>query len=263
MAGPNVAIGPRLGSLIDADTDGHPSINALGDDTNGVDDENGVQFWGGNAVRITVSAACKLNAWVDFDANGSFGGPSEQIYTNQALSAGTTSLVFTVPATAVKDAYLYSRWRVTSYTLPVGYYYGEANDGEVEDYNKPFISSCYGTGDPCYADWVTVGRPYCWCFPRQCHGDADGYASSTKAPFYWVSAADLTILKSGWNKTVDQLAGTDICADFDRRPSSSKAPFYRVTAADLTILKANWNISGKPDANCVPGTKTPPAPPME
>jgi hypothetical protein len=118
-------------------------------------------------------------------------------------------------------------------------------------------SDCYlGMPQADIDEWISVGRPVCWCYPRQCIGDADGRTPQTKAPYYWVTDDDLTILKSGWMKTVAQMSGDDICADIDRDSPQTKAPYYRVTDEDLTILKANWMVAGLP-VSCSPGNRTP------
>lgn len=120
---------------------------------------------------------------------------------------------------------------------------------------------------PCYAgqpdedQWDIVGNPDCWCYPRQCLGDADGkpYAK----PGYYVSIPDLTILKAAWNKNAAEIVGQTepttgvplACADFDHLPYAK--PMYRVSIPDLTILKANWNIPGGPAGTCNPGNKNP------
>jgi hypothetical protein len=53
----------------------------------------------------------------------------------------------------------------------------------ITDFNAPLYHhvGCLTAAtavDPCsvnyYAEWNNVGRPACWCYPRQCHGDADG-----------------------------------------------------------------------------------------
>lgn len=111
--------------------------------------------------------------------------------------------------------------------------------------------ACYfGMAD--YAQWQLVGEPECWCYPRQCHGDADGLPYGL--PGYWVSIPDLTILKNAWNKPAAQLVGNEACADFDHLPYG--LPNYRVSIPDLTILKANWNSSATP-ADCLPGNREP------
>lgn len=111
---------------------------------------------------------------------------------------------------------------------------------------------CYdGMAD--YDQWVTVGKPVCWCYPRQCLGDADGLPYGKQN--YWVSIPDLTILKDAWNKTAAQLVGVDACADFDHLPYGKS--LYRVSIPDLTILKNNWSIAGGPAPTCLPGNEVP------
>jgi hypothetical protein len=107
---------------------------------------------------------------------------------------------------------------------------------------------CFPQTHPDYSQWVSVGRPYCWCEPRQCHGDADN-ASETKLN-YWVFVNDLTILLNGWGKPYPIIAGQKlngvplICADFDHL-SETKLN-YRVFVNDLTILLTNWGTNAVP-----------------
>jgi hypothetical protein len=114
------------------------------------------------------------------------------------------------------------------------------------------VPPCYA-GQPDEAEWNAMGQPECWCYPRQCLGDADGlpYGKSN----YWVSIPDLTILKAAWNLQVGQMSGNMACADFDHLPYGKSN--YRVSIPDLTILKANWNIANGPAAGCNPGTSAP------
>lgn len=105
---------------------------------------------------------------------------------------------------------------------------------------------CFPASHPDYDEWVDVCQPSCWCFPRQCHGDAD-YASSGKKN-WWVSTSDLTILKAAWQIPNGPVTEPNICADFDHKASGKKN--WRVSASDLTILKKNWQIDNKPDPNC-------------
>lgn len=128
------------------------------------------------------------------------------------------------------------------------------------------VNDCYGPGDPNYGDWVTLGRPECWCYPKQCHGDATGYGYGRN--LYHASTPDLTVLKDAWNKdapnTVGHISVVDVnkptewaCADFDRMEYGRNK--YRVSTPDLTILKAYWNdVPVAPPANCPPGNRLPP-----
>jgi len=109
--------------------------------------------------------------------------------------------------------------------------------------------------------WETVGKPTCWCYPRQCLGDADGlpYGKSN----YYVSLPDLAVLKAAWNKVAGDIIGQTeattgmplACADFDHLPYGKNN--YRVSLPDLDILKTNWNVAGGPAPGCQPGNVNP------
>ena len=155
--GPNhvmAATGPILGTNRDAEADGQPSLNCDLDDNTGVpDDEDGVTaltgVWGNpgaGTVNVAVSQGPGyLNAWVDFNNDGDFADAGEQIFINTAVTPPGGALGFSVPSTALTNIALKSRFRVTSYTLPTGTYYGAATDGEVEDYNTPSMITCPNT----------------------------------------------------------------------------------------------------------------------
>jgi len=93
-------------------------------------------------------------------------------------------------------------------------------------------TECLKTTAPEYANWVTFGKPDCWCFPRQCRGDFNG----TKQGTYWVYSQDLTGLKDAYQKPVAQMTGNRICADFNHTAQGA----YRVYSQDLTILKTYY-----------------------
>lgn len=125
-----------LGAGIDFDIDGHPSVNADGDDLSGSDDEDGVILPGaviaglGATATVTASAAGFLDAWIDFNGNGAF-EPNEHIATALPVVAGANQVAFNVPDTAVGGT-TYARFRLSSFggLAPTGF----APDGEVEDY---------------------------------------------------------------------------------------------------------------------------------
>jgi uncharacterized delta-60 repeat protein len=78
-----------LGEQVDGDWDGQPTIDASGDDTAGSDDEDGVELISSmlaldagtstSAFLVTASQPGKLDAWIDFDGNGSLDHPGEHI----------------------------------------------------------------------------------------------------------------------------------------------------------------------------------------
>ena len=132
--------GPFLGERVDPEGDGQPGAGATGDDDAGaVDDEDGVRFAGhmrpgeADSLTVTLGQACPtetyLDAWIDYNGNGQFDHPGEQLWggTSQLLDLGSNSLPFVVPAIGT-----YARFRVSCEggLLPTG----EATNGEVEDY---------------------------------------------------------------------------------------------------------------------------------
>jgi hypothetical protein len=98
-------------------------------------------------------------------------------------------------------------------------------------------ADCFPSNFSTYTDWVTLGKPACWCGPYQCDGDADGLTSGF--PFnYRVFTGDLALIVANWQKKADDLT-LDPCADIDHQDSGF--PFYyRVFTGDLSILVANW-----------------------
>jgi hypothetical protein len=126
-----------LGALIDAEPDGQPGQQALDDDTNNLADEDGVSF-AGNLVRgsnmqfnVVASGSGNLNAWIDFNQDGIWSGPDEQIAADLALVMGTNHVGVLIPSNAIPGE-TYGRFRFSSSTglQPLGV----ADDGEVEDY---------------------------------------------------------------------------------------------------------------------------------
>ncbi len=131
-----------LGDKIDAEADGQPGTFALGDDQNGIDDEDGITFpslYRGANVTFTVKASAQgyLNAWIDFDGNGSWEEGDEHIFVDEPLDAGFNYISGYIPEGA--DAgYTFARFRFSTATglEPTGI----ATDGEVEDY-RVYIES--------------------------------------------------------------------------------------------------------------------------
>jgi hypothetical protein len=119
---------------------------------------------------------------------------------------------------------------------------------ECLDVNIPPGDCYYGMVD--FDEWVGVGKPPCWCYKRQCHGDADGeLGGSAKTGYYAVGPGDLNILIAGWlvlepgfGPGIDTIPN-GICADFaHNQGGSAKTGYYRVGPADLNILITNWLV---------------------
>ncbi|MEM8677964.1 MAG: NF038122 family metalloprotease [Planctomycetota bacterium] len=132
-AGHAILPGFFLGEAIDAEPDGQPSVAADGDGF----DEDGVSLPGSfvpsgtSEVEIVASAAGVLNAWIDFNADGDWNDPGEQVATDMAVIGGLNQLNVDVPADAVEGD-TYARFRFSS-VAGLGFD-GLATDGEVEDY---------------------------------------------------------------------------------------------------------------------------------
>ncbi len=133
--------GFQLGALIDAEPDGLPEANALGDDLSNLADEDGVVFrsslFAGQTATIDVTvangpySAGALQGWVDFNGDGDWSDPGEQIIANRVLAEGTHAIQFVVPAGAtVGDSFARFRY---GYERNIGST-GPAMAGEVEDY---------------------------------------------------------------------------------------------------------------------------------
>ena len=159
-AGHMIVAGVYLGALIDAELDGQPSVNSLGDDTIGLADEDGVNFNIGvptnganivqigqtNTISVVASTAGYLNAWIDLNQDNTYGtAGSEYVIQQKALVAGTNTVTF-----FVSDSVMYGptsmRFRfaknIGDVTLPTGL----ATNGEVEDYKiyitAPLVGPC-------------------------------------------------------------------------------------------------------------------------
>ncbi len=157
----HIAIGPSLGTSRDVDPDGTPSSGADGDDTAGspVDDEDGVTFGTvrvgmlGATVTVNASGPARLDAWIDFDGDGNWGGAAERIFGSQNVLAGDNFLTFDVPAGAAAGE-TFARFRLSN-TGGLGPR-GLAATGEVEDHRLEilpasgsgnFVSGISGTGN--------------------------------------------------------------------------------------------------------------------
>jgi hypothetical protein len=120
---------------VDAELNGQPDPEALGDDILG-DDEDGVVPNGALVVGqdgsfiITASAGGRLDAWVDFDRD-SVWEAEERIAHSFPLLPGLNLLGFTVPDTAL-GGNTFARFRLS----PLGGLDpdGPAEAGEVEDH---------------------------------------------------------------------------------------------------------------------------------
>jgi hypothetical protein len=108
-------------------------------------------------VAVTVTGVGYVNAWVDFNADGDWDDPGEQILTNEYFDGtdpmGTRVFFVSMPSTAPVPATAldtYARFRVSSQQNLRSS--GLALDGEVEDYRVRIVP-----GSPPEIDVTTIG----------------------------------------------------------------------------------------------------------
>ena len=134
----HIATGPMLGTIRDTEPDVTGSTLSNADNITATNDEDGVTVGiltpGANAtatVFVTSSGAAKLDAWIDFNRDGDWDDTGEKIANSVSVVNGPNTLTFAVPGSA-SISLNYSRFRIsTAGGLDT---FGEAVDGEVEDY---------------------------------------------------------------------------------------------------------------------------------
>jgi len=106
------------------------------------------------------------------------------------------------------------------------------------------LTECLGSSATEYNKWTSYFKPSCWCYKKNCRGDADGVLTLTKP----VMLPDLTIFKTAYGKTPTQVRGmmTAICADFDRIDTLTKP----VMLPDLNIFKSFYNKAATTVPQC-------------
>ena len=148
------ATGPTLGALRDSETDGLPTPTADGDDRDGTADEDGVTF--GSTIMVgqldavvvvnvqNAPSGAKLDAWIDFNGDGSWSGPGEQIAAGVDVIEGNNALSFDVPSFATAgETYVRFRLSTSGSVSPTG----PAADGEVEDHLLTISSAAATDGN--------------------------------------------------------------------------------------------------------------------
>lgn len=133
--------GPDLGIAVDAENDGQPNSGATGDDVATGDDEDGVtltKLVAGEKSKATVvvtapSGTAQLDAWIDFNGDGSWSDDGEKIFSTLTVNNGSNTLKFTVPSTTVIGQ-TYARFRISPADSGAIKATGKVLFGEVEDY---------------------------------------------------------------------------------------------------------------------------------
>ena len=108
----SIIVGFQFGARIDAEWPGYPDTHALGDDNHGDDDEDGVTLDSplvpGTSSSFTVVVTDVislfdgvLNAWIDWNQNGSWTDANERIAMARPVLRGSNTLPVSVPANAI------------------------------------------------------------------------------------------------------------------------------------------------------------------
>jgi hypothetical protein len=165
----------------------------------------------------------------------------------KATSAGGTYSVV-APAVATLS------WTDVTAAEDVNNYYKVVSNGcaasGFSNMDWGYAQGCVKRTATIYADWKTFGSPACWCYPRNCRGDADGgKQGNTTQGYTYVYTNDLNILTAAWNvREPTKGAGimsipNGICADFGRdKQGNSTQGYTRVYTNDLNILTTYWNV---------------------
>lgn len=147
--------GIYLGTRIDSEHDGQPSIIAAGDDYSTSDDEDGVTLvnrpgWrevtNGGTISVTFTNGASsgltsgwLAVWFDWNNNGTFEASEAAVYQSVSLPTGvsTQQFSFNIPWQGLNHDLYYRARLFTSEPTALGgtsAFLGLATNGEVEDY---------------------------------------------------------------------------------------------------------------------------------
>jgi len=123
-------------------------------------------------------------------------------------------------------------WRVMGGRIDIGAYEDE--------------SACFPSDHPDYDEWVSVGKPPCWCYQYQCKGDTnnrfidrDVYGKHNRI---YITMLDLKTFMAAWQEVNTEPGFEEcICADFDHDHIESDQIKKRISLEDLQIFGAGWS----------------------
>jgi hypothetical protein len=234
---------PVLGVQVDAEGDGAPDATATGDDTAAYDDEDGVSIPAlerGQTVDIEYSVNdlvgdARLNAFIDWNGDGDFGDPFEQVANdvdpaNKDGSANTLSV--TVPVDAVTGTGLGVRFRLSNDTELSAT--GAAGSGEVEDY---LVQVAAAQGQ--LVDWGDLpdgddnnGTPGSQSYPTNANDVGEGVGAS-----HIILAENNPVLGDGVDAEIDGVpsgATGDDLAGLDDEDGVTIPPLTQGATVDLS-----------------------------
>jgi len=141
-----IVAGLFLGDTVDFEMDGFPDAQALGDDNDNVDDEDGVNIFStlnvtpGGMLRLPLSVTnttgdtAYVEAWIDWNGDGAFDGLNEMVADLKDNEDGVfpSFLTINVPYDAISGVQVGFRIRLSHEDDMTPY--GRVSSGEIEDY---------------------------------------------------------------------------------------------------------------------------------
>ncbi|MFT5526110.1 MAG: hypothetical protein ACI9HK_004083, partial [Pirellulaceae bacterium] len=185
----HVAVGPYLGIARDSEADGQPARSAVGDDLN-VPDEDGVTFGPlqvGQSAIISlqiqnVTTEAFVDAWIDFDGDGTWAANNERIASHLSVEDGTNEIQIQIPVWAVPGQTV-SRFRISS-TGGLATT-GIADDGEVEDHQVTILPAQRANGNFSAHAINTSDATDSTVITADLDGDGDADVIGADAGIFW------------------------------------------------------------------------------
>lgn len=178
-------VGPRLGASRTTEANGVPSASA---DADAGDD--GVAFSplqvGQPLAAVTVNVqnapvGARLDAWIDFNGDGSWDGAGEQIFGSYSVVEGDNVLAFSLPSNIIAGG-TFARVRLsTGGGLRTG---GAALDGEVEDYSLVIAPPAPAAGEYQIGEYLGPAYQTIQIADVDGDGDADYVAASPRLAWH-------------------------------------------------------------------------------
>jgi hypothetical protein len=133
-----ILAGYGLGALVVGTPDGEPNADAAAIDNDGVVLPGSVGPGQSFTIRVTNTGTGLLQGWIDWNGDGDWNDPGEQIFQNVSLTAGTHTFSRTAPASASPGT-TFARFRYGKEggLSPTG---ASSREGEVEDYRIDILS---------------------------------------------------------------------------------------------------------------------------
>ena len=263
-----------LGSRIDSELDGFPSLNSDGDDLNLDDDEDGVTLAplnvGDTSTTWEVTASRYggyLQLWVDWNADNDFDDAMERVFEDRLIPFGTSQLTIPLPSTFALSG-IHARFRYGEFGLELT---GPALIGEVEDYlvdvTQPIVASINAdlnndgmVGGRDFMAWLRGYGTSSGATPEEGDTNGDGQVDvidleNLQAEYgtSYVAAAAATAPEEAPPQTSDTVSGSDFLAWMRGFGTTDEATIAEgdkdldgdVDEADLVVVLEAFGTSGE------------------